>query len=99
VTYYIGDSIEITAAASDFDGIPVTAATGTARLSILETGGDAVPIKDVEMPFSGPDNAFVYVWDTLGIPEGGYRAKIEMLVGGRRSVEARSIVLYDVDED
>lgn len=99
MTYYVGDSIELSAAASDFDGNPVTGASGTARLSILEVGGDTVPINNVEMPFSGPDSAFVYVWETAGAVEGGYRCKVELDVGGRKSVEVRTLVLYAVDPD
>lgn len=101
MTYYVGDSIEISAGATDFDGNPVTGATGTAHLSILEIGGDAAPVKDVEMPFSAPDSAFLYIWNTAGMPAegGGYRSVVTLDVGGRKSVEARPLVLFSVDED
>ena len=93
MTYYVGDTIEISAAASDFDGNEVTEATGSARLSIMEIGGSTVPVDSVEMP------GFVFLWDTTGVAAGGYRAQVEVDVGGRKSIEVRPLILAAPDPD
>jgi hypothetical protein len=97
MTYYVGDTIEIAAGANDFDGNPVSSSTATARLSIHEIGGEGEPVADAEMDFTGA--GFTYIWNTLGVAAGGYRAQVTLDVQGRKSVEVRPVVLADPDPD
>lgn len=91
---YAGTTVEITNAATDFDGSVLTPTQVGAVTVVIHDAAGAVVLASTDMDWDDPRQLWAYLWQTDTTPTGTYTAKVTMVgVDGTESWEFLTIRL------